>query len=183
VLRGENGHRRRLVLPVLLNDWPSVTTSRLALVRPRAQPSQTLHGPDRLAGDGQEAPGSTPGLEQLSPFVLFRRAGAYPNPGRRTVENHPPARLRCLAAPWLRVSRLLRCIRETRWSAEVWADAKKALGWALAKRGPAATESVVELDCDGKVPTPRSSWWSRERLSAARFVIRNGTSGGHQSQH
>lgn len=37
--------------------------------------------------------------------------------------------------PRLRVSRLIRCIRETHWSADVWPDAKKALGWALAEQG------------------------------------------------
>jgi hypothetical protein len=46
--------------------------------------------------------------------------------------------------PWLRVSRLIRGICETRWSAEVWPDAKKALGWALAELGRLR----------------RSAWWN-----------------------
>lgn len=37
--------------------------------------------------------------------------------------------------PWLRVSRLIRGILGTHWSADVWSAAKKALGWALAERG------------------------------------------------
>ena len=46
--------------------------------------------------------------------------------------------------PWLRVSRLIRCIRETHWSAETWPKAKAALGWALAELGRLR----------------RSAWWN-----------------------
>jgi hypothetical protein len=37
--------------------------------------------------------------------------------------------------PWLRVSRLIRGITGTRWSADVRPDVKKALGGALAELG------------------------------------------------
>jgi hypothetical protein len=37
--------------------------------------------------------------------------------------------------PWLRVSRIIRGITGTHWSAEVWPEAKNALWWALAELG------------------------------------------------
>ncbi len=46
--------------------------------------------------------------------------------------------------PWLRVSRLIRGITGTHWSTEVWPEAKKALGWALAELGRLR----------------RSAWWN-----------------------
>lgn len=48
--------------------------------------------------------------------------------------------------PWLRVNCLIRGITDTRWSVETWPTANAALGWALAERGPAAAECLVELE-------------------------------------
>jgi hypothetical protein len=54
--------------------------------------------------------------------------------------------------PWLRVSRLIRGITRTHWSADIWPEAKRALGWALAERGRLKRSAWFQLtpsDCNG----------------------------------